>query len=138
MTVAIDPGPANRGIANGTIATSSFDVASDCSGPEVLVCDGRPRSMSSEVIKSRIPPATLNALSVTPSTLNKKPPKIAKNTSTPAPTRQARNAMSRTFDSGSPAVIAKKIGTTPNGSTTKKIAESVTAKWDRNSDKIVP
>src|SRR5215472_2573801 len=132
ITVAMAPGPARSGIANGTTATSSFCDPSSSSSGEVFVCEVRPRSMSSEVISKRMPPATRKALSVTAKTLKISPPKRAKKSSRPDPTKLARIATWRPLP-GSRAVIATKIGTTPNGSTTKKTAGRATTKLESSS-----
>src|SRR5215813_1331376 len=132
ITVAMEPGPARSGIANGTTATSSFCAPSISSSGEVFVCDVRPRSMSSEVISKRMPPATRKALSVTAKTLKISPPKRAKKSNRPHPTKHARIATWRALP-GSRAVIARKIGTTPNGSTTKKTAGRATTKLESSS-----
>ncbi len=95
------------------------------------VSEGRARSMSSEVMSSRMPPATRKAASETPNTWKMTPPKTAKKHSNPLATMQARSAVRRIFSSESPAVMARKIGTTPMGSTTKKTADSETRKWVR-------
>ena len=94
ITVAMAPGPASSGIASGTMATSSLAVASWASSGEVRVSDCRARSMSSAVMSRTMPPATRKALRLTPTTLKRKVPNRAKNTSSAAATREARRAVS--------------------------------------------
>ena len=74
----------------------------------------------------RMPPATRNAPSEMPTTLKMSVPKSAKKTSKPKATSDARSAVRWIFSGESPAVTARKMGTTPKGSTTKKTAETAT------------
>ena len=71
-----------------------------------------------------MPPATLNAPRLTPSTLKRSVPVSAKVVRMKKAVHEARRAMRARFSSLSLRVIATKIGTTPIGSTTKKTAES--------------
>ena len=134
MAVAMAPGPASSGMASGTMATSSFTTPSSSSVGLVRVEDGRARSMSRDVIKSRMPPATRKAPSDTAKTWKMTRPKTAKNSISPHATRQARRAVLRICCLESPAVIARNSGTTPMGSTTKKMADSDTRKVDTTPD----
>src|SRR5258705_3331062 len=124
VTVAIEPGPASRGIASGKMATSSFSSPSRCSSGVTRVRCGWARSISMAVRSSSNRPATLNAPSVPRNTWKIRVPATANSVSTKKATIAARRAMSRRFSGESPRVMAMKIGIAPIGSTTKKIAES--------------
>jgi len=71
-----------------------------------------------------MPPATLNAPSVTPSTLKRTVPVTAKVVRMKKAVQEARRAIRARLSSVSLRVIATKIGMTPIGSTTKNTAES--------------
>ncbi len=133
VTVAMAPGPASSGIASGKMATSSFSAPSCSSSGMMRVRTCCARSISMEVSKSRMPPATLNAPSVTPSSRKMTVPATAKTVRTANAVSDARRAMRRRFSSESPWVMATKIGTTPMGSTTKKMAESESRLKDNSS-----
>ena len=124
VTVAMAPGPARSGMAKGKTATSSFSAPSCSSSGVVRVRTCWARNISMEVSRSRTPPATLKAPSVTPKTLKIRVPARAKVVRIRKAVIDARFAMSARFWGGSLRVIAMKTGMTPIGSTTKKMAES--------------
>src|SRR5260370_13781998 len=124
VTVAIDPGPAKSGMASGKMATSSFSAPSCSSAGVVLARACCRRSISMEERRSKMPPATLKAPSVTPKTRKMSVPATAKVVRMKNAATEARSAMSLRFSGGSSRVMPMKMGTTTIGSTTKKIAES--------------
>ena len=127
ITVAMAPGPASSGMASGTMATSSFAAPSWPPRCEVRVSDGRARSMSSAVMSSRMPPATRKAPRRHAEHLEDEAAEEGEEQQQPARHQAgAQRAMPRIFSGESPAVIARKSGTTPIGSTTKKTADSET------------
>ena len=123
VTVAIAPGPASSGMASGKMATSSFSAPSCSSSGMMRVRTCCARSISMEVSRSRMPPATLKAPSVTPSSRKMTVPAMAKMVRMTNAVSAARRAMRRRFSSESPCVMATKMGSAPIGSTTKNTAE---------------
>src|SRR5690606_31678310 len=124
----MDPGPASRGMARGTIAMSSLRAAASISWSEVRVSDCLDRSMSRAVRRRRSPPATLKAARLTPRRSQPTPPPSAKKETTTKKMRVALRAAFSRFCGESLRVSARKIGTRPMGSTTKKKAEIDTRK----------
>src|SRR5438132_534466 len=92
VTVAMEPGPARRGMARGKIATSSCSKPSCVSSGVTRVRCGCARNVSIEVSSSRTPPATLNAPRVTPNTLKISVPATAKVVRTKKAVIDARSA----------------------------------------------
>jgi len=128
IVVAIAPGPASSGMASGTSATSSLCAPSSVSSGEVRVPGRLARSISSAVNMSSSPPATRKELKLIPKNLKITLPKSANKIKIPNAVKQARRAVRLSFSGESPAVIAKNIGTTPMGSTTKNTADKAIAK----------
>ena len=78
ITVAIVPGPVNKGMAIGKIETSSLRVASRISSAVTLSRETLACIISSATVISNIPPATLKQSSVTPKNLKSSSPDTAK------------------------------------------------------------
>ena len=127
MTVAIAPGPASIGTAIGTIATSSFSDDSACSSGVERVREGCARIMSTAMRSSMIPPAILNAPREIPNILKMRPPASENTDRKKNANTAARRAISFFLATGSSDVIARKIGTAANGSTTNSTAVNATA-----------
>jgi len=88
MTVVMAPGPAKRGIPNGTTPTSSFSEASSASSSVILDLVSCPLVMVKAIENRRMPPAILNAGIVIPYRSKMTLPKRAKTTRTLPATMQ--------------------------------------------------
>ena len=115
------------------MATSAFSMPSCSSSGVERVRDFCACIMSSATRNRSTPPAILKAPSVMPKKRKMSVPAAANTVSVMPEVMAARRAVAFFCAGVSFAVIARKIGSTASGSTTKKIAESETRQNVANS-----
>ena len=128
ITVEMDPGPASIGMPSGTMPMSSLCAPSLASLAVSLVAGRRACTMSIPIRSRMMPPAILNAGRVMPRISKTKVPAKAKAVSKRKQVQAARLAIRRRCWLVESAVMARKVGTSANGSTRKKMDERVTRK----------
>ena len=132
ITVAIDPGPAIKGMASGKTDGSSRSSSSSAVSSRRFV--RRWNNISSAVSSNKMPPAILNAAIEMPINPNKASPKMAKRANIPAETSVARIAMARLCLTLIPCVRATNKGVRPMGSI---MTNSVTKEVMKNAVSII-